>query len=68
MDEVMEIVAKYEGDIKSIKKNVLQMCWHMRGGVTYEEIMNMSISERNLIGKIIEEHMETTKKSGLPYF
>jgi len=64
----MEIVAKYEGDIKNIKKNVLQMCWHMRGGVTYEEIMNMSISERNLIGKIIEEHMETTKKTGLNYF
>jgi hypothetical protein len=40
----------------------------MRGGVTYDEIMDMSISERNIIGKIVEEHMETTKKSGLPYF
>lgn len=40
----------------------------MRGGVTYDEIMNMSISERNLIGKIIDDHLETTKKSGLPYF
>ncbi len=44
------------------------MCWHMRGGVTYEEAMNMSISEKNIISKLIEEHMETTKKSGLPYF
>jgi hypothetical protein len=40
----------------------------MRGGVTYDEIMNMSIHERNIIGKIVEEHMETTKKTGLNYF
>ena len=64
----MALVAQYEGEIKSIKRNVLELCWHMRGGVTYDEIMDMSISERNIIGKIVEEHMETTKKSGLPYF
>jgi len=64
----MSIVAKYEGEVKSIKKTILQMCWHMRGGVTYEEAMNMSISEKNIISKLIEDHMETTKKSGLPYF
>jgi hypothetical protein len=61
-------VAKYESEIRGIKRNILEMCWHMRGGVTYDEIMNMSISERNLIGKIIDDHLETTKKIGLPYF
>lgn len=61
-------MAKYESEIRGIKRNILEMCWHMRGGVTYDEIMNMSISERNLIGKIIDDHLETTKKSGLPYF
>jgi hypothetical protein len=64
----MEIVAKYEGDIKNIKKNILEMCWHMRGGVTYDEAMNMSVSERIIIAKIVEDHMEVTKKSKLPYF
>jgi hypothetical protein len=64
----MEIVAKYEGDIKNIKKNILEMCWHMRGGVTYDEAMNMSVSERSIIAKIVEDHMEVTKKSKLPYF
>jgi len=64
----MALVDQYEGDVKKIKSNILQMCWHMRGGVTYDEAMNMSISERNLIAKIIEDHMETTKKTGLNYF
>ena len=44
------------------------MCWYMRGGVTYDELMDMSISERNIIGSIIEENLETTKKSGLAFF
>lgn len=40
----------------------------MRGGISYTDIMNMSIDERNLITQLITENMETTKKSGLPFF
>jgi hypothetical protein len=61
-------VDQYESEVKTIRSNILKMVWHMRGGVSYDEAMNMSIAERNIIAKIIEDHMETTKKSGLPYF
>lgn len=40
----------------------------MRGGATYEDILNMSIKEREIIGDIIESNLETTKKSQLPFF
>jgi hypothetical protein len=40
----------------------------MRGGVTYDEAMNMSSQERKIINDIIKENLETTKKSGLPFF
>ena len=40
----------------------------MRGGITYTEAMNMSIHERNIINKIVEDNMETTKKSGMAFF
>ena len=40
----------------------------MRGGVTYDEIMDMSVSERDIMSKIIEDNLETTKKSGLAFF
>lgn len=40
----------------------------MRGGATYEDILNMSFQERADINKIIEEHLDITKKSQLPYF
>ena len=40
----------------------------MRGGATYEDILNMSIKEREIIANIIESNLETTKKSQLPFF
>jgi len=40
----------------------------MRGGVTYEQAMNLSHDERNIISDIIKENMETTKKTGLNFF
>jgi hypothetical protein len=44
------------------------MAWHMRGGASYVDILNMSTEERKEINNIIEEHMEVTKKSQMPYF
>ena len=40
----------------------------MRGGISYTDILNLSIDERNAINKIIEDNLETTKASQLPFF
>ena len=40
----------------------------MRGGVSVNEGINLSYEERSLITDIIQDNMETTKKSGLPFF
>ena len=40
----------------------------MRGGFTINEMFNTSIKERKILSTVVEEHMDTTKKSGLPYF
>jgi hypothetical protein len=61
-------VAKYEKDVNAIKSNLLKLCWYMRGGLTYSEAHELSLNERNLINKIVEDNLETTKKSGLPFF
>ena len=44
------------------------MAWYTRGGATYEDVLNMSITERQEISKLMEEHMDITKKTQLPYF
>ena len=40
----------------------------MRGGLTYEEAVNLSADKQKMISELIKENMETTKKSGLPFF
>lgn len=40
----------------------------MRGAFSYAEIMNMSWEEREIIGDIVKDNLETTKKSGMPFF
>ncbi len=46
----------------------MTMAWYMRGGMTYEDIMNMSASEREQINELIESNLETTKKTQMPFF
>lgn len=44
------------------------MAWYMRGGATYEDILNMSQSERTAINEIIESNLDVTKKTQMPFF
>jgi hypothetical protein len=37
-------------------------------GMNYQDVLNLTHDERMIIGEIIKENLETTKKSGLPFF
>lgn len=57
-----------EQEAVSLRGEILKLCWYMRGGLTYIEGLQLSNKERELIGQLIKENLETTKKSGLPFF
>ncbi len=57
-----------QNDQKQIKNDIFKLCWYMRGGVTLDEGFALSIEDRKIIAAIIEENLETTKKSGMPFF
>lgn len=67
-DKIQKLIENYEKSIKEIKKNAISMAWHMRGGMSYEDIMNMSADERQQINELIESNIETTKKTQMPFF
>ena len=62
------MVDAMEKETHDIRLDVLKLCWYMRGGITYEEAMQMSQNEREIINDIVKDNYETTKKSGLPHF
>lgn len=68
VDQIKELLEQFEKESKALKNEVLEMCWHMRGAVSYDDGMMLSYVDREIINKIIKEHIETTQKSGLPFF
>ena len=67
-EDIKKLLEQYEKDVDNIKSNALSLSWYMRGGVTYEDVLNMSESERKAIADIVENNLEVTKKSNLPFF
>ena len=57
-----------ENECKNLKNELFKICWYMRGGVTYQESLALSFDERQIIGALIKENLETTKKTGQPFF
>jgi hypothetical protein len=62
------LVDRFEKEVKSIKKELIKFCWYMRGGLTYSEALELSSQERVIVSELITENLETTKKSGMPFF
>jgi hypothetical protein len=67
LPEILRESDNLDKEARLIKKDCLKLCWYMRG-LSYNEVVNMSWDEREIIGEIVAENLETTKKSGLPFF
>ena len=67
-DQIVKIVDQMEKECNDIRQEALQMSWYMRGGLSYDHALQLSVGERKLINKLIKDNLETTKKSGLPFF
>lgn len=46
----------------------MRICWFMRGSVSYFDSLMLDVDEREIIGKLIKDNLETTKESGMPFF
>lgn len=66
--EIVEYVESLEKDVKAFKKQLFKLAWYMRGSLTLEQVYQLDMEDRNIIFDIIEENLETTKESGLPFF
>ena len=57
-----------ESQTKMLRQELFKICWYMRGGVTYDEACGMSPAEREIVSTLVKENLETTKKTGQPFF
>jgi hypothetical protein len=68
LDEILAEVKRMEGEQKELRTELTRICWYMRGGVTLDEAYAMCQDDRSIVAGLIKENIETTKKSGLPFF
>ena len=57
-----------EEQSKALRHELFKICWYMRGGVTYTEACGMSPTEREIVSQLVKDNLETTKKTGQPFF
>ena len=67
-DEISQLTDKMGKESLEIRKEAFTLSWYMRGGIGYNDALQLSFDERNLINEIVNSNLETTKKSGLPFF
>lgn len=67
-EQIGVYIDSLDKEAEQIKAESFRLSWYLRGGATYEDVMNMSMQERRLIAALSKENMETTKKSNLPFF
>ena len=57
-----------ESSQKDLKHELVKISWYMRGGLSYSEAMALGPTEREIIAHLVKDNLETTKKSGQPFF
>ncbi len=67
-DQIIEELDNMEKEAKALKDDVLRICWYMRGSISYDDGMMLSPVDKELINKIVKDNLETTQKSGMPFF
>jgi len=67
-DQIEKLTSEMVKEIDAIEFNSFKLSWYMRGGISHADIMNMPAKSIDVINKIIDENLETTKKTKMPFF
>ena len=65
-EEINNILLDMATASKAILKEVAEICWYMRGSVTWEEAMRLTHVEKQVISNFIKENIERGEKAGVP--
>jgi hypothetical protein len=65
--EIESYVKSFENIQKQIKDEIFRLSWHMRGGVSSQDLFHIySYEDRQIINEIVKDNIETTKKTQMP--
>ena len=65
-DDVVKLLQQFDNESKALQKELLEITWYMRGGVSYSEATMLSPQERKQIAEIIKQNIKNTNDTKLP--
>ena len=66
--DIVSQLKDYDNQTKNLKLELMKICWFMRGGMSWQEALNLSPDERAIAAQLVIENMDTAKKTGQPFF
>ncbi len=57
------MLESYDKEVKRLKQHMSKLSWYMRGGVNYEQLMSMSLSDIENFTEVIDDNIELSKKA-----
>ena len=64
-EEISDQIERLDQETTQIKEQCLRLAWYMRGGATYDQVMQLGQKERVMINELAKDNIETTKKTGM---
>jgi hypothetical protein len=68
LEAIQKLSDGMEREAKALKNQIYQIMWFMRGSITISESFELESEDLEILGKIIKDNLETTKKTKLPFF
>lgn len=67
-EEIVSMLNELDRDSKALKRILFKYSWHMRGGISLDEMFQLSHADREIIHDLINENIEVTNETRLPFF
>ena len=67
-ESIIDLLNDYDQSSKALKRHLYKLCWHMRGGISIDEIFQLGSEDIKIIEQLVEENIKVTNETRLPFF
>lgn len=64
-EEIDNLLKGMAANSKAILTEVAEICWYMRGSITWDEAMRLTQSEKEVISEFIKDNIKRGEKAGV---
>lgn len=64
-EEIEKIQKELKREIDDIERGIIEICFFMRGGISWSEAWNLTLNNFKNIRNQIKKNLETLNKSGI---